>query len=881
MGFDGKESMDGRILSRMIASGIDSFIPAHTRGGDADLLYRVRLVVTFGSTLISLAIIYAALYYSLQSPLSSVGLGLGAVAGVVALWIVRRTESCFVAGNLLAVAFFAVLTTVACRTGGVRPIVLSWYVAVPLVAVGTAGQRSAVFWFGVTTSSLVAFYTLDLSGYAFPNDLAPQDLKLINLLSLIGLGVLLLGLIYLYETAKKQALTELESTEVCLLQEKGISTSTIASLPGIFYLFDHKGRFLRWNENFERVSGYSPKELSLMRPLDFFHGQDREAVKQSIKTAFKRGQASTEAYLVSKRGTAIPHVFSGRRIMIGGMPHLLGMGFDITERRRIEEALRASERHYRLFTENVTDMVWTVDLTGRFTYFSPSTRQMLGYVPDELVGSSFERILAPSSLDVALKTFAKGIARLKAGAPPQPSTLELEHVRKDGVARWVEVTVSRVCDESGQVIAFQGVSRDITERRRMADELRAAKEAAEAANRVKSEFLANMSHEIRTPMTAILGFSEVLLPSMTDRDQLEAVATIKRNGEYLLNLINDILDLSKIEAGKLEAERIQCSPCQVLSEVVSLMRPRAIAKDLSLEIEYDQPIPESIQSDPTRLRQILINLIGNAVKFTEVGGVRVVARLVDADSDEPKMQFQVVDSGIGMTEEQIARLFNPFTQLDASATRKHGGTGLGLTISKRLAETLGGSVTVTSTPGKGSAFTVTVTTGPLRGVRLLDDPTEAQVSRAPAKMPNQFAARLDCRVLLAEDGPDNQRLIAFLLKRAGAEVAVAENGQLACDLARAAQDEGTPFDVILMDMQMPVMDGYDATGKLRKLGYAGPIIALTAHAMNADRDKCLDAGCNDYVTKPIDHKKLISVVAQYASRQELHQGNDASVDARN
>jgi Amt family ammonium transporter len=241
------------------------------------------------------------------------------------------------------------------------------------------------------------------------------------------------------------------------------------------------------------------------------------------------------------------------------------------------------------------------------------------------------------------------------------------------------------------------------------------------------------------------------------------------------------------------------------------------------------------------------------------------------------MQFEVVDSGIGMTEKQVAKLFKPFQQADTSTTRKFGGTGLGLAISKRLAEALGGDITVQSTPGEGTTFTVTVGTGPLGSARMIDNPTEAQVSTAPDKGPTVPMVKLDCRVLLAEDGPDNQRLIAFLLKKAGAGVVVADNGQIAHDLALAARDEGASFDVILMDMQMPVMDGYEATSKLRDAGYTGPIIALTAHAMSTDRDRCLNSGCDDYAAKPIDRKKLISVVAEYASSQERYKASDAPV----
>jgi CheY-like chemotaxis protein len=301
------------------------------------------------------------------------------------------------------------------------------------------------------------------------------------------------------------------------------------------------------------------------------------------------------------------------------------------------------------------------------------------------------------------------------------------------------------------------------------------------------------------------------------------------------------------------------------------MQVRASEQQLTLTVEQDGPIPETIETDPTRLRQILINLVSNAIKFTHEGSVKITMRLVEDDTnghstDSTFLAIEVTDSGIGMTAEQIARLFQPFTQADTSTTRKFGGTGLGLTITKRLATMLGGRITVESQFGQGSTFRVLIATGSLDETRMMSDsPSEAADNPPHDLDPRTAHQRIEQleteqRILLAEDGPDNQRLISFILQKAGYNVTVAKNGQIAYDLAMKAVSDAIPFDVILMDMQMPVLDGYDATRQLRAAGYTKPIVALTAHAMASDRQKCLAAGCDEFATKPIDRTRLFETI---------------------
>ena len=387
-----------------------------------------------------------------------------------------------------------------------------------------------------------------------------------------------------------------------------------------------------------------------------------------------------------------------------------------------------------------------------------------------------------------------------------------------------------------------------------------ASKQANASSLAKDALLANMSHEIRTPMTAILGYCELMLdPEITESERDYSIHVVRRNGQHLLNLINDILDFSKIEAGKVEVEKVPVSPCDILNDVMDLFGGEAAETGIQLTIEVPDSIPDRVLSDPTRLKQMLLNLVGNASKFTDKGSIRVVA---SCDKATELLKLEVIDTGIGIPPAQLSSLFLPFKQGDPSMNRRFGGTGLGLTITRQIALMLGGDVTVTSVVGQGSKFTLTVATGSLEGVDMVDA-SITNLDRPTPIMINDELPTIKGRVLVVEDGNDNQCLIEHILRKAGAYVYVVENGAAGVDAAMTDLQRGNPFDIILMDMQMPIMDGYDATALLREKGYSGTIIALTAHAIKGEKEKCLEAGCDHYLSKPIDRAELIREIANH------------------
>jgi PAS domain S-box-containing protein len=628
-----------------------------------------------------------------------------------------------------------------------------------------------------------------------------------------------------------------------------------------------------------------------------------------------------------KRDTPCPHC-PGARAMVTGRPCVTETAAVLDDGATVPVLLHAFpllERGGRIlgFIELAEDMSrrWKAEKALRES--EALLRNIFAAIPDLLTVQDRDRRVVLSnwhgfeSVPVSVRRAKPHCYACYHGREEPCQGCLLDQVFKTGMAmttvrineqtqRTKEISAYPVFDEEGRVLLVTHYIRDITDRHKAEHELKEyalaletangellqLSQAAQAATRAKSEFLANMSHEIRTPLTAILGYADLLGEPSAQLDKQQAAATIKRNGEYLLTIINDLLDLSKIEAGKLEVEKIVCSPCQIFADLTSLMSVGAEAKGLKLRIGCEGPVPETIYSDPIRLRQIVINLLGNAIKFTEAGEVRVTTRLLAPPGGEAKLQIDVSDTGIGMSDEQVRRLFQPFAQADSSTTRRFGGTGLGLTISKRLAVMLGGDISVSSVPGKGSMFRVSIATGPLEGVRLIDH-SQAAAPRPPQPAPApRTRLPLPSRILLVEDGPDNQRLISFVLRKAGAEVVVAQNGREAVDLVLAApggpsgdgQLRAPPFDLVLMDIQMPVMDGYEAARRLRQGGFTAPIIALTAHAMSQDIRRCAEMGCDFHLGKPIDRHLLMETIARFlasapSAREQGGEGSEKREDA--
>ena len=648
-------------------------------------------------------------------------------------------------------------------------------------------------------------------------------------------------------------------------------------------LTDLMGCVLYANRNYQTQVGTTADLTGSKNEWRYRFIQPRVA-SQILDTVARERVWSGEVELRSASGRPVPFLLAASPVheKSGAIRGMLAIHTDISAQKR--DAI--DYRRFASLVENGSDFIAMMTLSGEVTYLNDAGRQMIGldendnitrghlfqYVAPECVAQIGEQAIA----EVFRSGLWKGESKLKNF--------------RTGKSIHVDATIFVVRHpDTSEPVCLGTIQRDIEDNIRAKEELlertrqleaaqhcieqqhiqlEAAKEQAERASHAKSGFLANMSHEIRTPMTSVLGFTDILIEDLTESGAsmqvINALATIKRNGKHLLDLVNDILDLSKIEAGKMSVEKMPCRIRDMISEVETLFRERFERKGIALDISCHGLLPETIQTDPTRLRQIIINLLGNSLKFTERGSVTLSADLVRDNPADPRLRLMVTDTGIGMDDNTLARIFRPFTQAEVSGGR-FGGTGLGLAISQLLAEMLGGEISVTSKLGEGSTFTVTIATGPLDGVVLSSTSASDARPETSCKEVNAGTAELPpgLRILLVEDGLDNQRLLSQILRKQQAQVDIAENGLIAIEMFERMIDGPSQYDVILMDMQMPIMDGYDATAKLREIGCSVPIIALTAHAMTGQREKCLAIGCNDFATKPIQRATLLRTIAQH------------------
>ncbi|MGA2068956.1 MAG: PAS domain-containing protein [Thermoguttaceae bacterium] len=674
------------------------------------------------------------------------------------------------------------------------------------------------------------------------------------------------GAIVVETTEQKRAEEAIEAAKHAAEASQAEYAQTVAMISDIVWRCELDGRGRLVNSYIspvaDRLLGLPAGTIgnSMEKFFSYVHPEELPAVQETLWGGL-RGLAkdATIEFRLRRPDGATLWVRSKGSAYLQPDGHVAGFGTtsDITERKRAEEALRYSEELYRSVVENIDAGITLIDSNHTLVAVNPAQARMFGQAADELVGKKCFREFEKRD---AVCPHCHGVEAMATG---RPAERDREGVRQDGTRFTARVRAFPLFGPDGAAKGFVELVEDITQRKQAEELQQRAKEAAEAASRAKSEFLANMSHEIRTPMTAILGFSDLLAaPNLSCQEQREFLAGIQSNGKALLELIGDILDLSRIEAGRLTLEMTDCPLQQVIDDVLPVVQVRAEQKGLALKVDYAFPLPETIHTDPARLRQVLINLLGNAAKFTEHGAIRVAVRCTRETGGRGRMEFAVSDTGIGIPADKIGELFQPFTQADSSASRRYGGTGLGLAISRRLARALGGDVEVTSRLGEGSTFTLTIDAGSLEGVRILQAPpvpatAEEDLSSAEREAP------LHGRVLLADDVPDTCLMLRQIFRGMNLELEIAEDGRLACEMAEESQTAGRPYDLILMDIQMPRMNGYEATRWLRRHGWQGPIVALTAHALVGDREKCLEAGCDDYLAKPVAANGLRDVLARY------------------
>jgi PAS domain S-box-containing protein len=641
-----------------------------------------------------------------------------------------------------------------------------------------------------------------------------------------------------------------------LMGSKEKYQSLVEATPDWIWEVDREGVYTYVSPRVKDLLGYEVSEVLGKTPFDLMSEKEAARTRKIFmeKMVEKEPFYGLENINRHKDGHLVVLESSGAPAFDdnGQFQGYRGVDRDITERKKAEEALKESEQRLNIMLNSILTGVVIVDAeTHKIVDANPLATKLIGLPKEEIIGRVCHKFICPAEEGKC------PISDLNQTVDQSERVL----IRGDGKEIPILKTVTPAFWQGRSYLVESFM--DITDRKQVEEALRQAKTQAEVANKAKSQFLANMSHEIRTPLNAIVGFSETLLQEELTEEQKKHLRTIYNSGKHLLCLISDILDISRTEAGEINIEMKQCSLGQLIAKIESMMYPPAVEKGLTFEIREKGDLPANIVTDAAHLQQCLINLVNNAIKFTEQGHVYVNISLEDKDS-EPRIRFEVEDTGIGITPESQQKMFDSFVQEDMGTSRKYGGMGLGLSIAKRFAGLLGGELTLTSEKGKGSAFSLVIPAGvdlaaqPLLNRQEIIDDIITDISKTKQ---GNFSG---C-VLVAEDVKSNQMLMKFLLDRVGLKVTIAENGAEAVNKAL-----GQKFDLIFMDIQMPQVDGYEATRTLRSKGIKTPIVALTAGAMEGDDKKCIDAGCDDYLSKPVVLSKLIETLSKYLENNVLH-----------
>ena len=651
--------------------------------------------------------------------------------------------------------------------------------------------------------------------------------------------------------------TARRNAEIALQNSEAKYRALYNRAPVMMYSLNPKSRIMTVTDEMTRIFGYSRDELIGRPSADFMTPEARGAIARITRPDFIANGFvhDSPAQFVTKAGAVRDVLLSAiaERDSDGMIVSAVVAIVDITERLLMERALRESETKYRLVADNASDLIFRLDPRGRRTYASPSFSRILGLGPDDLANQPIARFIIPEDRTRLVAAF-RNMMRTGTGG-----RLMGRARHRDGRVLWLETNCTVVCDpDTGAAAEMIGFARDVTERQNAIEEAEQARRGAELANRAKSEFLATMSHEIRTPMNGVLGFAGILLETELTEEQQHLVSLVRSSGDALLAIINDILDLSKIEAGSLDLETIGLSLRDTIDSSLDVVRPSSVEKSLDLHCLIAPDVPDIVIGDPIRLRQILLNLLSNAIKFTRKGSV--ILKIGHASQDDRRLLFEVIDTGIGIPEDRMHLLFQAFSQADSSTTRNFGGTGLGLAISRRLVEAMpGGVIGVESAPGLGSRFWFKLDLPRADTIEAFEKPRAAPDRARPAN------------VLVAEDVAINQMVVEGMLAQAGHNVELVNDGAAAV----AAVATGV-FDVVLMDMHMPVMDGLDATRAIRALPGSArniPIIALSASAMRWEIELCQAAGMNGHLAKPIQQEDLLESVALWSrvsQRRGLH-----------